>query len=538
MSSKKIDPKNKRILILSDLHIPYHHQDTIPFLRALHKKYKFTRQISVGDECFPDNSEILTSSGWKTFREVVDAGTYQVAQWEETGKISFVTPERYVDKAYDGPLLRIEHRNYLSLTTPKHNIVKLHPVTGKAHRREAWDYAGSHSWEIPRFGTASGPGIKLADAEIQLQVAFQADGTWDKGGAKFGFTKQRKIDDLRTLLEAALVPFNERACTRGDTVFYIEKANVPAYLSKTFDPSWVGKLSLDQRQLFVRELVYWDGTTNGVGIRYTCTVPENLSIVQAIVISSGLYCAKVSGNYIDIHLERQEGTAQKSCEITEVPYKGRVSCVTVPSGMIVVRQEGFVTVSGNCDKHALSFHDSDPDLMSAGDELQATIKQLQPLYKLFPRLDLVDSNHGSMIYRKGLHHGVPRKYIRSYGEVLDAPKGWKWSNDLTIRVPGGEQVYICHGLSSNIMKVVAQRGMCVIQGHYHTLASIGYLGNPNHLLWGLQVGCSIDSKALAFAYDRLNVSRPIISHGGIIDGQPRLFPMILDGRGRWTKFVP
>jgi len=197
-----------------------------------------------------------------------------------------------------------------------------------------------------------------------------------------------------------------------------------------------------------------------------------------------------------------------------------------------------VSVGDECDKHALSFHDSDPDLPSAGDELQATIKAMQPLYKLFPKLDLVDSNHGSMAMRKALHHSIPKKYIRAYGDVIDAPKGWKWHNDLTFKVPGGEEVYVCHGLSSNIMKVVAQRGLCIIQGHYHTLASIGYLGNPNHLLWGLQVGCSINSKALAFAYDRLNVSRPIISHGGIIDGHPRLFPMVMNSRGRWNKFVP
>ncbi|WP_206696334.1 hypothetical protein, partial [Streptococcus pseudopneumoniae] len=76
-------------------------------------------------------------------------------------------------------------------------------------------------------------------------------------------------------------------------------------------------------------------------------------------------------------------------------------------------------VGDEVDKHALSFHDSDPDLMSAGDELKAAIKCLPPLYKLFPKMALVDSNHGSMVYRKGLHHGIPRKYIRAYGEVLD-----------------------------------------------------------------------------------------------------------------------
>ena len=81
-----------------------------------------------------------------------------------------------------------------------------------------------------------------------------------------------------------------------------------------------------------------------------------------------------------------------------------------------------ICVGDEIDAHAMSFHDSDPDLPSAGDELQAAIKTLKPIYKIFPQMDLVDSNHGSMVYRKGKHHGIPRKYLREYGEVLEAPK--------------------------------------------------------------------------------------------------------------------
>lgn len=198
----------------------------------------------------------------------------------------------------------------------------------------------------------------------------------------------------------------------------------------------------------------------------------------------------------------------------------------------------IVCVGDEVDHHAMSFHDSDPDLLSAGDELQAAIKILQPLYELFPEMDLIDSNHGSMAWRRAKTHGVPRKYIRSYNDVLDAPTGWQWHMDLLIDIPGGNQCYFHHGLSSNVMKVVAQRGMCVVQGHYHSSCSIGYLGNPNHLLWGMQTGCSIDGESLAFAYDRTNLGRPIISHGIIIDGQPKLLPIVLGKNGRWAGFVP
>jgi predicted MPP superfamily phosphohydrolase len=39
----------KNILIISDMHVPYHHPDAIDFLRALHKKYKFELIKNAGD---------------------------------------------------------------------------------------------------------------------------------------------------------------------------------------------------------------------------------------------------------------------------------------------------------------------------------------------------------------------------------------------------------------------------------------------------------------------------------------------------------
>lgn len=197
-----------------------------------------------------------------------------------------------------------------------------------------------------------------------------------------------------------------------------------------------------------------------------------------------------------------------------------------------------VCVGDEVDHHAMSFHDSDPDLLSAGDELRRAVKELQPFYKLFPEVDLIDSNHGSMAYRKGKHHGIPRKYLRDYGDVLDAPAGWVWAPELILKMPNGTSVFFHHGLSKDVMKVVAQRGLCTVQGHYHTEFRIGYLGTPEALLWGMNVGCSIDGYSLAFAYDKTNLGRPVIGHGIIIDGQPRLLPMVLKKGGRWNGVVP
>ncbi len=197
-----------------------------------------------------------------------------------------------------------------------------------------------------------------------------------------------------------------------------------------------------------------------------------------------------------------------------------------------------ICLGDEIDCHAMSFHDSDPDLMSAGDELQEAIKCLQPIYKLFPEVDIIDSNHGSMSYRKGKAHGIARKYLKDYADVLDAPDGWKWDHDLMITLPTGNKCYFHHGLAKNVMKVVAARGTCVVQGHFHENFEIGYLGNPQSLLWGCTAGCLIDHKSMAFAYNRTNLGRPIIGMMGIFAGQPKLLPMVLTSRGRWNKIVP
>lgn len=60
---------NKRILVISDLHCPYNHPDTVAFLSAIKKKYKPTRVILSGDEVdyhaisFHDHDADLDSPG-------------------------------------------------------------------------------------------------------------------------------------------------------------------------------------------------------------------------------------------------------------------------------------------------------------------------------------------------------------------------------------------------------------------------------------------------------------------------------------------
>ena len=72
-----------------------------------------------------------------------------------------------------------------------------------------------------------------------------------------------------------------------------------------------------------------------------------------------------------------------------------------------------LNVGDELDYHALSFHASDPDLDSAGVELKRGQKVLKEFEEIFPEMVLVDSNHGSMKYRKAKVNGIPRELMVS-----------------------------------------------------------------------------------------------------------------------------
>lgn len=194
-----------------------------------------------------------------------------------------------------------------------------------------------------------------------------------------------------------------------------------------------------------------------------------------------------------------------------------------------------VILSGDeADFAGISFHDHDPDMDTPGKELQAAIKALKPIYKLFPKAEVLESNHGSLVLRKAIANGLSRKYFRTPGEILEAPKGWTWHFDIQTTLPNGTPAYFHHSKGANVKKNSQAMGSCFIMGHHHESFNIEYWGNPNALLFGMTVGCLVDPHSLAMAYNKNNLRRPVIGCGVIVDSIPVLIPMRLDKRGRWT----
>ena len=201
------------------------------------------------------------------------------------------------------------------------------------------------------------------------------------------------------------------------------------------------------------------------------------------------------------------------------------------------KPEVIANLGDETDGHAISFHNSISELLSAGDELNKAIEFIQELNKLFPKMYLVDSNHGSLRYRKLKHHGIPIAHLKSQKELYGTPK-WNWYDELILNTHKGE-VYVCHGRSSNGKKIVGELSMSVVQGHYHCLFGINWYSNGMQDRYALFSGALCDRQSMAFEYGKLFLSKPILGASLIMDdGSPRLIKMELNKKDRWTKYLP
>ena len=193
-----------------------------------------------------------------------------------------------------------------------------------------------------------------------------------------------------------------------------------------------------------------------------------------------------------------------------------------------------VNIGDLLDFHAISMHSHDPDLFSAGHELREARKHVKELESIFPKVTEVDSNHSSLVYRRALKFGMSKEFLKDYGDFLGTKK-WKWVDDLTLTMSNGQRCFFTHGRSADVLKVSQTMGLSAVQGHYHTKFLISWWANPDNLFFAMNVGCLINQKSMAFNYAKNFKTRFILGCAVIIDGYPKLLPMVLNSRGSWIK---
>lgn len=222
---------------------------------------------------------------------------------------------------------------------------------------------------------------------------------------------------------------------------------------------------------------------------------------------------------------------------THAPYAHPDALDFLHAVSMAVKPTMVVHMGDEVDHHALSFHDSDPNLDSAGKELAAARKWCAALEELFPALYLVESNHGSLAFRKAKAHGIPVEYLRTYREVLfpnGRGLGWEWRHKIRVENPWGRDIQFQHTGPGDLMNLAAHESANVVVGHEHSKFGIGYAANQIDTYWSVYCGWLGDIEQMAFAYAKEVPKKPVLGCCIIQEGVPQLIPMRTDRRNRWV----
>lgn len=177
-----------------------------------------------------------------------------------------------------------------------------------------------------------------------------------------------------------------------------------------------------------------------------------------------------------------------------------------------------VHIGDVCDIHAISQHEKNPEAAGPIDEYEAAMEKLVEWHKAFPKMRVVEGNHDLRIARMAASVNIPSRFLKGYNELYETP-GWDWQPNHTI-----DEVYYVHGTGYGGMypafNLMSKMLMSVVSGHIHTAAGIWWRANPLRRTFGMNLGCGVDDKHVAFRYGENLKIRSVLGAGVVLDGTP------------------
>lgn len=191
-------------------------------------------------------------------------------------------------------------------------------------------------------------------------------------------------------------------------------------------------------------------------------------------------------------------------------------------------------IGDEVDQAFLSYHEKDPNGLSAKQEIKAGKKALHELARIFPVMDICWSNHGALHLRKAKTAGIPEDYIKSPNKVWGVPTAWRWFDEIVLQYPHLVDIVLKHNFSTNSLSNIKSRQCSLIQGHYHSQFNLICMTNHyNQLIFGATIGCLINRFHPAFNYANNQKDVQQLGVMVLLGGSPVLVPMWVDKKNRW-----
>jgi ribonucleoside-diphosphate reductase alpha chain len=369
-----------------------HTSGVIPFIKVVDS---MTLAISQG--CYDDETEILTEKGFIKFADLKKYNhNLKVAQvTPNADNFEFVKYTDFIEYKTSEHLYSFKnaegHTNLL--VTGNHRMATQNIKRVRKQRVWRQDLRIVEADKLScnrdvRFVNAvpkrNGKKHFLTQLERFL-IAYQADGSTNPSGSSngnvsgskiynFHFKKQRKIERLENILNEVGLYYTKSFGNNNDTTICVRVPN-EIIATKHFN-EWVNVSDITHEWAcsFIDELRHWDGSQKSDNcILYSTVNSKNADLAQIIGIVAG-YKTKLIQTKRDItrqdlytvsFVKNSRYTSAEKIVPEKKYYDGYVYCVTVPTGLLIVRRNGGVAICGNSLRRgsaAVYMQDTHPEI--------------------------------------------------------------------------------------------------------------------------------------------------------------------------------
>lgn len=213
---------------------------------------------------------------------------------------------------------------------------------------------------------------------------------------------------------------------------------------------------------------------------------------------------------------------------THFPYHNKRALEFLADTASTFKPDRIVNMGDLLDMYSVSAYPKSldhPDSWTK--ELKKGRAMIKKLSKLFPNLEVLESNHDDRAYKKSRIAGVPREFLIPYQEVIGAPDSWRWHDTLTLTVDSTrEQVFFAHTATGGAIGCAKSISKTVVLGHNHTkFGAEAFRPVPKKTIWGIDCGCLVSDKGSPFSYNKIFKGRPITGCFILAEGNPIAIPL-------------
>ena len=175
------------------------------------------------------------------------------------------------------------------------------------------------------------------------------------------------------------------------------------------------------------------------------------------------------------------------------------------------------------DFHSMSRFISETDAPSARSEYVKACDFAEELSEAFPEGDLVLGNHDLIPQRQMGSIGLDSCMLKQDNELYNLPCTWSIHPLYHVIEPDTWNVLVEHGVGSagkyGCANTAKEKRCSYVQGHTHSSAAVIYSTNHESTIFGMNVGCCVDSSSLAMRYGKYGTRKGNLGCGVVYSGE-------------------